>query len=373
MALYWLDVVRFADTAGYHSDNHRDVCARIATTSSTPSTRTSRSTSSRSSSSPATCCPTPRASSGSPRATTACCRRPKKAALSPRNTRPSTPPTACATRRRSGWPARWAAANATTTSSIRSRTRTSISFAAFFADVSEKAVGRQDQTKIPTPEQEAAARRNSMRSWPRCDEQVRMPRRRNSTAAQAKWEAAAKADLRARQGRVDRGQAGEGRIARAARSSTVQTTDLSLATGPNPAEGDLHAHAPQRSVPAFAACGWKRLTDASFPNKGLSRSNGNFVLTEVEVEAVAADEKVDAGQARRGRSRFLARRPTRSPSDRRQGRHRLGRRWPREAGRSRRRLHVRRAGRRAGTKLRRQAASTTRSSPGTTSAGSACR
>src|SRR6188508_2652641 len=25
MALYWLDVVRFADTAGYHSDNHRDL------------------------------------------------------------------------------------------------------------------------------------------------------------------------------------------------------------------------------------------------------------------------------------------------------------------------------------------------------------
>ncbi len=25
LALYWLDVVRFADTAGYHSDNHRDV------------------------------------------------------------------------------------------------------------------------------------------------------------------------------------------------------------------------------------------------------------------------------------------------------------------------------------------------------------
>jgi hypothetical protein len=25
MALYWLDVVRFADTAGYHSDNHRDI------------------------------------------------------------------------------------------------------------------------------------------------------------------------------------------------------------------------------------------------------------------------------------------------------------------------------------------------------------
>src|SRR5262249_25236979 len=25
MALFWLDLVRFADTGGYHSDNHRDV------------------------------------------------------------------------------------------------------------------------------------------------------------------------------------------------------------------------------------------------------------------------------------------------------------------------------------------------------------
>src|SRR5262249_12009225 len=25
MALYWLDLVRYADTGGYHSDNHRDV------------------------------------------------------------------------------------------------------------------------------------------------------------------------------------------------------------------------------------------------------------------------------------------------------------------------------------------------------------
>ena len=25
MAMYWLDVVRFADTNGYHGDNHRDI------------------------------------------------------------------------------------------------------------------------------------------------------------------------------------------------------------------------------------------------------------------------------------------------------------------------------------------------------------
>ena len=99
MAVYWLDVVRYADTAGYHSDNHRDVWPCIAITSSRRSTRTSRSTSSRSSNWPATCCPARRTSSGSRRATTACCRRPKRAAPSPRSTPPNTPPTACGTRR----------------------------------------------------------------------------------------------------------------------------------------------------------------------------------------------------------------------------------------------------------------------------------
>ena len=60
MALYWLDVVRYADTGGYHSDNHRDVCAVPRLCDRGLQRATSRSISSRSSSSPATCCRTPR-------------------------------------------------------------------------------------------------------------------------------------------------------------------------------------------------------------------------------------------------------------------------------------------------------------------------
>ena len=63
MAVCWLDLVRFADTVGYHGDQTSDDLPRTATTSSTRSTRTSRSTSSRSSNSPATCCPSRRSSS----------------------------------------------------------------------------------------------------------------------------------------------------------------------------------------------------------------------------------------------------------------------------------------------------------------------
>ena len=79
MAMYWLDLVRYADTGGYHSDNHRDVCAvprlrhrRLQRQQAVRPVHAS-------SSWPATCCPTPPASSGSPRATTGCCRPPRKA------------------------------------------------------------------------------------------------------------------------------------------------------------------------------------------------------------------------------------------------------------------------------------------------------
>ncbi|MBK8090511.1 MAG: DUF1549 domain-containing protein [Verrucomicrobiaceae bacterium] len=53
MAIGWLDVVRFADTIGYHSDNPT-TSGRTATTSSAASTRTNDSTASPSSRSPET-------------------------------------------------------------------------------------------------------------------------------------------------------------------------------------------------------------------------------------------------------------------------------------------------------------------------------
>ena len=56
MAQQWLDLVRYADTDGYHGDRNRNVF-RSATGPLPPSTRTCRSTSLRSSRSRATCCP----------------------------------------------------------------------------------------------------------------------------------------------------------------------------------------------------------------------------------------------------------------------------------------------------------------------------
>ena len=62
-------------------------------------------------------------------------------------------------------------------------------FAAFFADVSEKAVGRQDQTKLPSPEQAAELKRlDEQLAAAKAELNVKTP---ELTEAREKWEAAA--------------------------------------------------------------------------------------------------------------------------------------------------------------------------------------
>ena len=101
MAVYWLDVVRYADTAGYHSDNHRDVWlfrdyVIDAFNANKPFDRFTRRAARRR---PAAQ-PDQRAEDRLA-ATTACSRPRRRAARRRRSTRPSTPPTGCATPRRS--------------------------------------------------------------------------------------------------------------------------------------------------------------------------------------------------------------------------------------------------------------------------------
>ena len=72
MALFWLDWCGFADTGGYHSDNHRDVCAVPRLRHRRLQRQQALRPLHRASSWPATCCPTPRRSRRSPPATTGC-------------------------------------------------------------------------------------------------------------------------------------------------------------------------------------------------------------------------------------------------------------------------------------------------------------
>ena len=160
-------------------------------------------------------------------------------------------------------------------------------FAAFFADVSEKAVGRQDQTKISLPgqEQQLAALEADLAKG-REQYAAKTPA---LAAAREQWEIAAKTDLvsgknawlNIKPAKLD-----------AANKTTLNAADDSLVTtgGPNPAKETYTVTLPA-DTSGIRGLRLEALADAGFPNKGLSRANGNFVLTEVEVEAVAADEK----------------------------------------------------------------------------------
>jgi len=120
MALYWLDQVRYADTGGYHSDNHRDVWLYRdyvikSFNENLPSIN------SPSNNWQVICCPNQHDGNGSPRVTTGCSKRLRKVARRGKNIRQNTTLTVCGTFRKSGWPRPWDARNAITTSSTRSQ------------------------------------------------------------------------------------------------------------------------------------------------------------------------------------------------------------------------------------------------------------
>jgi Protein of unknown function (DUF1553)/Protein of unknown function (DUF1549)/Planctomycete cytochrome C len=174
-------------------------------------------------------------------------------------------------------------------------------FAAFFSDVSEKAVGRQDQTKIALPEQNAQLKQ--------LDEQLAQAREQFAAktpelaAARAKWETTAKADLESgknawlsvKPAKLE----AKNKTALAAlkrgdsEQSAVVDETIVVASGPNPATETYTLTLPAETA-GLRGLRLEALTDASFPNKGLSRANGNFVLTEVEVAVVGSDDKSTA-------------------------------------------------------------------------------
>jgi hypothetical protein len=171
-------------------------------------------------------------------------------------------------------------------------------FAAFFADVSEKAVGRQDQTKIALPEQQQQmAVIEGQLAQVREQYAAKTP---ELAAAREKWEVTARADLASGKNawltiKPAKLEAKNKTALTAAEDGLVTTS------GPNPAKETFTITLPAEAA-GIRGLRIEALTDAGFPNKGLSRANGNFVLTEVEVESVAADDKqsfvkLSAGQA----------------------------------------------------------------------------
>jgi hypothetical protein len=286
MAQYWLDVVRYADSAGYHSDNHRDVwlyrdyviaafnenkpfdqftIEQLAGDLLPGATGELRIASGYN-----RLLQTTEEGGAQPKEYTA-----KYAADRVRNTA-------------SIWLASTMGCCECHSHKFDPFTQQDFyRFAAFFSDVSEKAVGRQDQTKIPSPEQEQQlAELDARLAAARGQYAAKTP---ELTAARAMWEQTAKADL----------ESGKNAwlSVKPAKLQSKQKTKLDadesgtiVASGPNPATETYTLTLPADTA-RLRGLRLEALTDASFPNKGLSRANGNFVLTEVDVAAVSADEK----------------------------------------------------------------------------------
>lgn len=286
MALYWLDVVRFADTAGYHSDNHRDLAPYRdyvirAFNTNKPFDQFTREQ---------------LAGDLLPGATN------EQKIASGYNRLLQTTEEGGAQAKE--YTAKYVADRVRNTAAIWMAStmgccechnhkfdpftaKDFYSFGAFFADVSETAVGRQAQTKVPTAEQEAQAKSlEAQLAAARANFNKLTP---ELAAAQAKWETEAITALRESGNtwvavKVEKAESSGG-------AKLVAKEDLSLlSTGKNPAK-DNYSLTLMSDLPQITAVRVEALVDDSLTNKSLSRGNGNFVLTEVEIEKVAADGK----------------------------------------------------------------------------------
>lgn len=151
--------------------------------------------------------------------------------------------------------------------------------ASFFADIQETAVGEQAGTPIPTPDQlvkqkELDARIADLKS------QVDNPKL-DLAAAQAKWETQAVADLSANKPvwSVSKPMQTES-LGKA--TLTVQDDQSVLSSGENPAK-DTYVVTLATDLPRVTGLRLEALTHPSLNNGGSSRGNGNFVLTGFEV------------------------------------------------------------------------------------------
>src|SRR5262249_29297794 len=160
-------------------------------------------------------------------------------------------------------------------------------FAAFWADISEVAVGRQPQVKMPTPDQalrlktlegEIAAARTALEtSTPAL------------AAGQARWEEKARAELDTL--KPDWSPVKPAQALSSGGAKLVVQPDLSvLATGKNPAK-DTYTVTLQTDRTNITALRLRALTHPSLAGGGLSRGNGNFVLTGIQGSVLGPDGK----------------------------------------------------------------------------------
>ena len=162
-------------------------------------------------------------------------------------------------------------------------------FGAFFADVQEKAVGRQDQVSVPTTAQQQqldafAAQVAALR------ERLNSPQA-ELDAAQARWEGTARDQLA--KSKTAWQVAKPTKIESAQQQTLTLQDDLSiLASGKNPAN-DTYTLTLPITGDKVTGLRLETLLHDSLANKGLSRANGNFVLTEVKVAVIRGNDATE--------------------------------------------------------------------------------
>jgi len=279
MAMYWLDVVRFADSAGYHSDNHRDLAPYRdyvinAFNSNKPFDQFTREQ---------------LAGDLLPGATA------EQKIASGYNKLLQTTEEGGAQPKE--YTAKYAADRVRNTATIWLAStmgccechnhkfdpftiKDFYSFAAFFADVKETAVGRQEQVKIPLGSQDeqlkefdnriAAVSKTLQTLTPDLEKVQRAWEQATLTAIQT----GPKSWLTTK---PEKSESSGGQ------TLTTQDDLTVLASGNNPAKDNYKLTLPL-SEGKLTGLKLETLVDPSFPNKGLSRANGNFVLTGVELQ-----------------------------------------------------------------------------------------
>ena len=151
--------------------------------------------------------------------------------------------------------------------------------AAFFADIQEVAVGEQPGTRIPTEQQSA--------QLTQLDQQLTAAREAAAApqphlaAAQLKWESQALAELSQQPALWNTPEKME---AESLAGATLKTEDdrSILSTGENPAK-DIYRVKFAPKTQTITGVKLEALQHPSLPGNGLSRSNGNFVLTHIEI------------------------------------------------------------------------------------------
>ncbi|NUQ65895.1 MAG: DUF1553 domain-containing protein [Pirellulales bacterium] len=275
MAVYWLDVARYADTGGYHSDNHRDVwlyrdfvirafnenepfdqfiTEQLAGDLLPGATRWQRIASGYN-----RLLQTTEEGGAQPKEYQA-----KYDADRVRNTSAAF------------LGATMACAECHNHKFDPYTMRDFYSFAAFFADIQEKSVGRQDQTRLPTPEQEAQlAKLDSEIAAVRKGLDAQTP---ELDAAQARWEQSLQ------QRRIEwavlkpaDAKSSGGAVLEVLEDGTIAVK------GPTP-EKDVYTVTFVDTTAGVTGLRLEAIPEASLANQGPGRAaNGNFVLNEVEL------------------------------------------------------------------------------------------